>query len=347
MIFLNNTIILILLLIFLVLMASSLIYLILRRVTFSLKLSLALALSVVSFSLLGYWQWGGFKLLQERAACRLIDERLEQLTKQTITPEKVKTALDAVALQVQSSHFALAKLASVYSELKFYEQAKDSYSKAIQLAPEQLDYQLQWLANESMAQHGNLSSHALAVAERLINHSSNTNTVINLLAIHDYVNFNYENALSRWQYLLNEDEDLSLKKRQILQKAIYAAEGKIGKKSNNRFSYKVIVEPGEWFKQGCSKEDVVFVYLKSDAMPYPIAAVKALASKWPLELEIDNKDVMISVEDLSLVKKIRIFAKISKTGNALDKQSEWYAKSDEIDFAVCVQPVKLNLEKVS
>jgi len=335
----------VLLLIVLVLLASSIVYLILRRVSFSSKLSGVLSISIIGFSLFAYPQWGGIQQLRERVECRKIDACLEQLAQQSITPEKVKTALDEIALQVRHSHFALAKLAAVYTELRFYDQAMECYSQALQIVPHQIDYQLQWLAVDSMAHQGRLSENALQVAERLLSQQTSQNTVMNLLAIHDYVNFNYENALSRWQYLLNEDDSLTAQKRQVLQKAILSAEEKIGKTTQNRFAYRVVLTVSEPLKQVISKEDIVFIYLKSDAMPYPIAAIRVSAAKWPLEVEIDNKDVMISVKDLSAVKKVKIFAKISKTGNALDTQSDLLAESEEIDFAVYAQPVRIKLDK--
>ncbi len=216
--------------------------------------------------------------------------------------------------------FILGKL---YFNEKDFSQAFLAFKKAVDLNPEQPEYILQLVATNYYFHH-QLNDNDKRLIDRLLKVSPNNVNAINLLAINDYQTQHYEQAIRRWESLLNYFPVDSADAKSLIE-MIHQAQLQA-----NQIQIKVAVSLLPLFKSKLSPNDTLFVYAVENQGPkIPLAVVK-LAAQFPTTVLLSNATSMIPGKFLTKGKEIYIEARVSKTGNAMPTKSDLMGKSGKI-----------------
>lgn len=84
-----------------------------------------------------------------------------------------------------------------------------------------------------------------------------------------------------------------------------------------------------------SVNDTVFIFAKAvnGPPPMPLAVVRKQVKDLPLEVVLDDSMAMIPSMTLSSFDKVKITARVSKTGKPLLQKGDLYSKEDYIQLA--------------
>jgi len=158
-----------------------------------------------------YWHWGS-------ALALMHTKILEKVSSALVTGDFEKAEKEA-----RDSHVALGRLGALYLELGRLNKSSALFERAIQLAPGENDYWVQWIYSHALQNGGRLPDRVRVAALEKVGQASVQKEIINLLAVDAYLRGQYEDAIERWQTLLETDKHLSSEKRLVLQKAIEKA----------------------------------------------------------------------------------------------------------------------------
>jgi cytochrome c-type biogenesis protein CcmH/NrfG len=185
-----------------------------------------LILLVISASGL-YAYWGAYKPWTDRLAFEKITDTLENLhERKHLDRTQILVAFEACEKEIAYSTPALARLANIYTELGLLEQARDLWDQIIGKAPDNQEYWLPWLYSHTMVNEGKLPPNVRAKAERWAAQDPPHRSVLNMLAMDDYFQGNYDRAIQAWTVLLAMDKDLPEARQKVLQNAIAMAVSK-------------------------------------------------------------------------------------------------------------------------
>lgn len=176
-------------------------------------------MAVIVVGLYGYW--GSSSLFKHVRAYQAITVCLEELNHdKAATSDEVLEKLEALAQTIRYSHEGLARLGLIYSELGQYSEAGNMFEKAMQSAPENGSYALQWIYHQSFLHQGKLPLLVRKKAEMLLQDPNVALPVRNMLAMDDYFQGNYDEAVTHWESILDNDKTLTEERRLTLLRAI-------------------------------------------------------------------------------------------------------------------------------
>lgn len=164
-----------------------------------------------------YYHWGALKPVNEARALDKIDQTLSYLNEHPdLKAEQIHAQFKKLAKEIKDSPVALARLGSIYQQLGRWHEASQLFAQAMQ-ASDNREYIIQWIY--SLLPQGKLPLEARVAAEQILAHDED-NTLLNLLAIDDYLQGLYPAAIEKWQWLLKNDKALTLERQSVLQNAI-------------------------------------------------------------------------------------------------------------------------------
>lgn len=288
---------------------------------------------IVSMGL--YLFWGGVSQIEDKLAIDKIDSLLKDLaTSNQISPEQVKSAFAKLEKTVDYSSPALAKLGGLYCELSLFDSAIACYEKAMVKEPDNTAYLEQWIYSYSLRFEGKLPEAVRKRAEDLIQADPQKYNIINLLAIDDFFREKYADAISQWQHLLMADPALSQEQITRIQNAIKTAQEKQSKilsKSKNDIAFKIKVRVKEASKSQIAPQDTVFLFVRSKiGSKMPLAVLKKKAHEIPFTVCLDDKQMMIPGAKFVLGSEVEVVAKISKSGDPLNKEGDIISSSTSL-----------------
>ncbi len=171
-----------------------------------------------------YGYWGSVNKILDTAALKKIAITLKEINNPKLSQQDVFSSLKKLEGAIDYSCIALSQLGSIYNELGLFEQALTLFSKVLTREPNEKSYIAQWIYCHSLKNQGRLPPDVKEKAQNLVLTDPLQKNIINLLAIDDYFQGNYENAIKQWQQLLATDEELSSTRRASLEKAIHSAQ---------------------------------------------------------------------------------------------------------------------------
>lgn len=293
----------------------------------------ALSVSVfVLSSIVLYGCWGGYRSLQDLAAFQEIDNFFAPFSQQGEKPDKDEVIANLAMLEnkIAYSAAALARLGYFYNELGLYEKALNCFDKARMKAPDNIDYQAQWIYSYSLMNQGKLDDEMRSMAQRLIKQQPQQFVLTNLLAIDAYLQKDFTTAITHWQFLVDNDKTLTDERQAVLANALYKAKLAAGVDKDADVSIKVKVAVSEKIRSQMSANDVVFVYVKSPAMKMPLAVLKREARDLPFTVELTNQHQMMPGVGLKVGDQVTVVAKVSKNGDPLAKEGTLQAEKPEL-----------------
>ncbi len=306
-------------------------------------------------SFLLYKQWGGSGMLLDKHALAKVSEDLAKITANPDIPrEQALEKFHLLENKISYSPVALTQLASIYNQLGLFDEAINALSKAMTLSPDVNEYQVQWIYSHSLKDQGKLQPEIRSAAENLLQKDSTQKVILNILAIDDYFRGRYLQAIQQWQQLIETDEDITEEKRTKIQQAILTASGHLDSKEQAAFnannhadvSFQVNVELSPTLSQSVSPEDVVFIFIKeSEGSNMPLAVLKKTARELPFTVNLGNKHSMMPDRKLTVGMKVQVLAKVSKSGDPLDKNGELRGISDTIVIKSGNQPIDIMINQ--
>lgn len=313
------------------------------------KTILLISFPFCSSAFLLYFLWGAPLEVIQRQALDRIENKLWVLTQdKNVTLEKIKNNLAVLEKDVGFSHLGLARLGEIYITLGLFDNAAKVFEKATVLCSMPA-YWTQWIYSHSMSNQGKLPSDVRQKALELIKRETEQKILLNLLAIDDYFQGNYQEAISRWQTILETDPSLTDERRLTLQQAINTSYKALGVSPSlaNSLRFQVSVSLASDLKNKALPNESVFVFVKStDGSAVPLAVVRKKVFELPFTVDLSQAPQMLPGQSLSLGKEIVVIAKISKSGDPLDKKGDLQGMTNKLVLHSQMEPVLLEINKV-
>jgi len=311
----------------------------LRNVKKTAMLIFACPFIILAFFL--YAQWGALDQLKDTFLIQNITSTLDNLTQEKkLSSQQVLDAFKNLEHHIEKSHYALGQLASLSLELGFFEYATSLYDKAIALDPNQFSYWQEWIYAQSQQYQGTLPLAARQKAHELIKLDPSQYALINIIAIDDYLHEDYQAAIKNWRQLIRQDQSLTPERRAVIQRAIVAAKSHLPHDSAISFHVNVSMAPE--LQTQVKPNDAIFVFVKSSqGSTMPLYVIKKAVSDLPLIIKLDDQQSMVDDVDLRIGMSVHVVAKVSKSGDPLDKQGDLRGISENIMLKSGVNPVKL------
>lgn len=293
-----------------------------------------------------YWQWGGALALQDATSLTVLSATLEKATTDPNTSsDEMLATFEKLENDLDYSALALAQLGSIYNQLGLFDRSIAIYERAIKLNTDP-EYKVQWIYSHSLKHQGKLPNVVRDEAEKIIKTYPEQKSLINLLAIDDYFQGHFEEAIKGWVHLLTVDQELSAAQRQTMENAIAKAKLQSGishvPTQIDEIFFKVKVSLSPSLTALVAEDDTVFVFIKSkEENQPPLAVMRKRASELPFEIDLGNKQSMMGGITLKTGLEVKVVAKISKSGNPLEKKSELRGISPSIVIKSGAHPVEL------
>jgi cytochrome c-type biogenesis protein CcmH len=137
-------------------------------------------------------------------------------------------------------------------------------------------------------------------------------------------------AIQHWQKLVPKLEEGSEQQQQVkqfiqmisLQSDTYKDEA-LTELKNQKFQIQINVSLSEELTSETGSDDTVFIYAQAvTGPPMPIAVVRKKVSDLPLEVTLDDSMAMMPNNKLSNHQKVKLTARISKSGNAIAESGD-------------------------
>lgn len=311
----------------------------------SLYCSVALAL---------YGLWGASDQVVHQVALQKISDTLFYLShNKPSTAQNVLVKFEQLESTIAYSHVALARLGTIYIEIGLFDKAIESFARAQYLSPHDPDYPVQWIYSHSLLNHGKLPQPVREFAQNLLSQNISPLAVVNLLAIDDYSQGRYQQAIIGWKMLLETDSTITMQKRDVLLKAIENAKHHLPPSvadaldSNNNIRCQVSVSVDPRMIGAIHPEDIVFVFMKSiGGQAAPLAAIKKHAKDLPFTVNLGNQQSMLRGNQLTKGMRVQIIAKISKSGDPLARNGDLRGISKPIVIKPDMNPVDISINEM-
>ena len=292
----------------------------------------------------GYGLWGGSAgLLEQDAISTLKNDMLEITKDPDIARDDAMAKFAQLEAKIAYSPNALMQMASIYTQLGLFDNALVSLDKAMLLSPKEPEFQVQWVYTHSLKNQGKLPVDVRQKAQSLFDADQTHYVLQNLLAIDDYFNGNYQDAVAKWESILISDESLTQEKQQVIQSALLKAKSLLGTAPSIETTLAVNVKLNPALFATLRGDETVFVFVKQKGERMPLAVIKKKASECPFSVDFDSKHSMIANKPLMAGMKVEVVAKLSKTGDPLDKTGELRTNSHQFTLESVNKPSEVEI----
>lgn len=232
----------------------------------------------------------------------------------------LRAKLDKLPLNKDSAKgwYILGKL---YFNEKNIQESILCFKRAVELKTNEPDYILDLVSLRFYLNH-KLDADDKRLMEKLLKLSPNNINAINLLALSDYQDKNYEQAIRRWESLLTFFPSSSSDAKSLLE-MIHQAQLRV-----NPLEIQATVNISKILKSKISPTDSLFVYvLESKGSRVPLAVRKLSPIQLPAHLSMSNANSMLPGQFLSLGRAVYCEARVSKSGNAMPTHGDLVGRS--------------------
>ena len=321
-----------------------------RRIsTLGKAVPLIVALLVPVAGLAMYMHWGASDKLE---LAREFAEQPKTLAEMTARLER------AVKAQPESAE-AWYFLAKTYMSAERPADAAAAFSQLINLAGRQPELLGQWAQALYFAGNRQWTDQIEQLTNEALQGDPQEVTSLGLLGIAAYEEERFEDAIGFWERLVSTlpAEDAS---REAIQGGIARAREQLGDTSNQASGERKVPAPADTpAEDGASLDvsvrldaklasqvrssDVVFIFARAvSGPPMPLAVKRVTVADLPLTVSLSDADAMTPQLRLSNFGEVRVFARISRDGDAT--RGEWQGSSEPISL-VSSDTVQLNINK--
>jgi cytochrome c-type biogenesis protein CcmH len=166
-----------------------------------------------------------------------------------------------------------------------------------------------------------------ASIDKALGFNPNESNALSLLAIDAFTAQDYEQAISRWQAILQHYPDHPAKSS--MERGINEAESRLGlalTKFNqaDAMQIDIAVSLAPEIMEKAKPDDTLFIFVKNaqqDAGP-PLAASRHTVSELPISISLSDKDAMSPMAKISDAQKVNVIARVSKSGQVNASQGD-------------------------
>ncbi len=305
----------------------------LRRV---LATSLAGGLVFLAFGL--YLKVGYYTDLKDKYSFEEIDRTLMALHQESqLTKEQVISSLKNVEQKLSASERTWAKLADTYQALNLYEEAAHAYHEALQFRPHFEAYEMQLAYCQVMINDGKVDEKTLSMLKHVLEKAPEHKGALNLLALHAYQGSNYSSAIAYWRRILANPQNLDEAEAAAIHQAIAKAQTLIGEAPSqiaSAFKLDIELKLSQALKDKLRAGDTLFIIAKDPTGgSMPVAVSKYTVQNFPMQITLSDEHAMLKDRMLSGLKHVKIFARISKTGQPIAQKGDLEGYTDTLEMA--------------
>lgn len=311
------------------------------RLTSGIALIIPGVIVLLAITVGTYYQTGGWRKVDEwqRVVAQLPELRTK-LTKESSEPLSVEEIARLglgvrTSLQQEPRNVAdwmlLGRIGMVLQNMTTATQA---YAHAYELAPDNLDVKLGYaevLVNSSDAADNQLANRLL---RQILEQEHGNLRALSLFAFNAFEQGNFQQAIGAWQMMLKvlpENDE----RRGVLQRSIRQAEVQLGVAENAGVTIKVALNSEVMSK--LPPQGVLIATIYDGASPIPVAVKELPLSTFPVDILLDDSDVMMPGHSVSALKQIQVKVRISRNSQAKPESGDWYGESD-------IQPYSGNIQ---
>lgn len=233
-------------------------------------------------------------------------------------------------------------LARSYMSMGRYKEAVAALEKTNNLVPNNPAIMLRYADALTMVSGGRLSGKPFELIKKAVAIKPDDPTGLWLIGMAYAEQGQHKKAISYWNLLLailkdNKSIDqvnklIRASKSQAgisLTDSSTSANNSVEKKKMTSLSVKVSLDPA--MLKNVSMDDIVFIFAKAvNGPPMPLAVARKQVKDLPLQITLDDTMAMIPSMKLSSFNKVKITARVSKTGKPLLQKGDVYSQEKQI-----------------
>lgn len=250
-------------------------------------------------------------------------------------------------------------LTNSYMTLGRYRDAADAAERMYALVGDEPYVLLRYADALAMANNGRLSGKPAELIKKALALEPDNVTGLWLAGMVEEEQGNYAAAIAYWQRLepmLGDDQQSLNEVRQLISRV----QGKLGvtpqmagpvdnqppETGDMSSSLVVNISLSPDFTGDADPEDTLFIYARAvDGPPMPLAVVRRKAKDLPLEVTLDDSMAMFPQLKLSGFEKVKVSARISKSGNATPQPGDFVGESPPITNNNQAESVSIVIDK--
>ncbi|MCK5191200.1 MAG: c-type cytochrome biogenesis protein CcmI [Methylococcales bacterium] len=311
-----------------------------------------LLIAIPLFSVLTYLQLGepdALKKVQE------VQQAQKQSSQSGLDVNAMVSGLAERLKQDPENAEGWLMLGRSYKYLEKYPLAVNAFEKAYALLGDEPEIMLQYADALAMANGGKLAGKPSELIFKALEKSPNALTGLWLAGMAKAENGEFNQAMQYWRKLekILPPESDSLRELQGLMAAVQAqttgSSGTVDTVSATvtTVSINVQVSVADFIKAKVAQTDTVFIYAKAlTGPPMPLAIVRKQVSDLPLSVTLDDAMAMMPTMKLSKFKQVKIMARISKSGAAMQQKGDFIGSVELQELAGSTSVVIVISEEV-
>lgn len=233
-------------------------------------------------------------------------------------------------------------LARSYMSMNRYPEAVKALEKTNELVPNNPVIMLRYADALTMLNGGRVSGKPFELIKKSIALTPNDPTGLWLVGMGYEEQGDYKKAISYWNLLLailKDDKSINkvqglirrTKKKAGMSAADSVAPAKGSSEKEKISSLKVKVSIDKSMLKNVSMDDTVFIFAKAvSGPPMPLAVARKQVKDLPLQVTLDDTMAMIPSMKLSSFNKVKITARVSRTGKPLLQKGDLFSKEKSI-----------------
>ena len=234
-------------------------------------------------------------------------------------------------------------LARSYMSMNRYKEAVDALEKTDKLIPNNPTIMLRYADALTMLSGGRISGKPFDLIKRAVAIKPDDQTGLWLIGMGYAEQGDHKKAISYWNLLLPLLKDN--KSIDEVNKLIRLSKSKAGisiadnsqpivtpkKKTATSLIVNVSIAPS--MLKNVSQDDIVFIFAKAvSGPPMPLAVVRKQVKDFPLQVTLDDSMAMIPSMTLSSFDKVKITARVAKSGKPLVQKGDVISKEKQISL---------------
>lgn len=272
-----------------------------------------------------------------------------------VSPEDAKdlTAGDYIRvlqaiLQRNPDHVAgWLDLGRAYMQMGLFHFAESAFQRASSLVPEDPELMLLVIESKLGQGKGSLDDKGLALLNDVIKLDPANPKALMIMGMAAYGRGDYDKAIAVWQSLLQVTPPES-EGAKILQSSIERARAKRdGSGASSSVTGPQLAVAVSVPSQVSVPQDgswTLFVYAKAvNGMPMPVAIKKMPYTQSSVQVTLNDQDAMAPMAKLSTSQSVKVYARLSKSGQAMPQSGDYMAESAEMPVQASMAPVSLEI----
>ncbi len=256
-----------------------------------------------------------------------------------MSPEEMAEKIAARLEEEPDNAQGWAMLGQTFMQLKRFPDATSAFEKSYALAPDNAQVMFRYADALAMANKGSLEGKPIALINKALAIAPRDMTGLWLSGMYAEEHGENKKALSQWAILYEVVNGTQY--QQAVMEMLMRVNSKVAKKDQLDLAalgsapaassasdlvtaaIRVTVSLDKSIKSKVAATDTVFIYAKAmSGPPMPLAAVKKQVKDLPVTITLDDVMAMMPTMKLSKFQKVKIGARISKSGNAIAQEGD-------------------------